>query len=244
MFEQGWVKRRYLWKDKHGKVMETPEQMFRRIANTIAAEEAKYGASDSQIKAFADEVNEQMANGIFLPNSPTLMNAGRKKGLLSACFVLPVEDSIEEIFETQKNTALIQKAGGGTGFCFDKVRPTGDIVTSTGGTTSGPISFMRSYSESTSAIQQGAFRRGANMGMLSIWHPDILNFVYAKRKPCVFANFNLSVKITDEFMEKLQNDPQAAHVVTNPQTKKTYLIPRSVGTKLYTINDLIPEDEK
>lgn len=244
VFEQGWVKRRYLWKDKHGKVMETPEQMFRRIANTIAAEEAKYGASDSQIKAFADEVNEQMSNGTFLPNSPTLMNAGRKKGLLSACFVLPVEDSIEEIFETQKNTALIQKAGGGTGFCFDKLRPTGDIVTSTGGTTSGPISFMRSYSESTSAIQQGAFRRGANMGMLSIWHPDILNFIYAKRKPGVFANFNLSVKITDEFMEKLQNDPHAAHVVTNPRTKKTYLIPRSVGTKLYTINDLIPEDEK
>lgn len=158
---------------------------------------------------------------------------------------------LDELEGTIENTppirpgpdALIQKAGGGTGYCFDKVRPTGDIVTSTGGTTSGPISFMRSYSESTSAIQQGAFRRGANMGMLSIWHPDILNFVYAKRKPGVFTNFNLSVKITDEFMEKLQNDPHAPHVVTNPRTKKKYLIPRSVGTKPYTINDLVPEDE-
>jgi len=244
VFEQAWGKRRYLLKDKDGKVIETPEQMFRRVANTIAAEEAGHGATDSQVKALADKLYELMSNGVFLFNSPTMMNAGRKNGVLSACFVLDVNDSIEEIFDTEKNTAVIQKAGGGTGFCFDKLRPTGDRVASTGGTTSGPISFMRVYSEGTGAIQQGAFRRGANMGMLSVWHPDILNFIYAKRKPGVLTNFNLSVKITDEFMEKLQNDPQAPHVVTNPRTKKKYLIPRSVGTKPYTIDDLAPGDKK
>ncbi len=244
VLEQDWAKRRYLWKDKNGNVIESPEQMFHRVANTIMAEEAKYGATDSQVKARADELYELMSNGVFLPNSPTMMNAGRKNGVLSACFVLDVNDSVEEIFDTEKNTAVIQKAGGGTGYCFDKLRPTGDIVASTGGETSGPITFMKVFSEGTSAIQQGAFRRGANMGMLSIWHPDILNFIYAKRKPGVFANFNLSVKVTDEFMEKLQNDPQSPHIVTNSRTEKKYVIPRSVGTKPYTINDLITVDKK
>jgi len=244
VLEQDWAKRRYLWKDKNGTVTESPEQMFRRVANTIMAEETKYGATGSQVKARADELYELMSNGVFLPNSPTIMNAGRKNGMLSACFVLDVNDSVEEIFDTAKNTAVIQKAGGGTGYCFCKLRPTGDNVTSTGGTTSGPISFMKVYSEDTGAIQQGAFRRGANMGMLSIWHPDILNFIYAKRKPGVFANFNLSVKVTDEFMEKLQNDPQSAHVVINCRTEKKYVIPRSVGTKPYIINDLVPIDKK
>ncbi len=243
VFEQPWAKKRYLWKDKGGKVIESPEQMFQRVANTIAAEDAKYGATDSEIKARANEYYKLMVDGHFLPNSPTMMNASRPKGMLCACFVLPVEDSVEEIFDTEKNTAIIQKAGGGTGYCFDKLRPTGDTVTSTGGTTSGPISFMKVFSEGTSAIQQGAFRRGANMGMLSIWHPDILNFIYAKQKPGVLTNFNLSVKVTDEFMEKLQNDPHAPHVVTNPRTKKDYVIPRSVGTKPYTINDLVPGDK-
>jgi ribonucleoside-diphosphate reductase alpha chain len=235
---------RYLLKDKNGKVTETPEQAFLRVANTIAGEEPRYGATDSQVKALADKLYRLMANGIFLPNSPTIMNAGRKKGVLSACFVLEVNDSVEEIFETAKNTALIQKAGGGTGYCLDKLRPTGDNVTSTGGTTSGPISFMKVYSEGTGAIQQGAFRRGVNMGMMSLWHPDILNFINAKRNPGVFTNFNLSVKVTDEFMEKLQNDPHASHIVTNPRTKKEYVIPRTVGTEPYTINDLVPVDNK
>ena len=244
VFEQLWAKRRYLWKDKNGNVIETPEQMFHRVAKSIAEIESKYGATNSQIKSMAESFYKLMVDGIFLPNSPTIMNAGRKNGLLSACFVLEVNDSVEEIFETEKNTAVIQKAGGGTGFCFDKLRPTGDIVASTGGTTSGPISFMRVYSGGTGAIQQGAFRRGANMGMLSVWHPDILNFIYAKRKPGVLTNFNLSVKVTDEFMERLRNDPQSRHVVTNPRTKKEYVIPRSVGTKPYTINDLVPEDKK
>jgi len=136
--------------------------------------------------------------------------------------------------------AMFDSLTGGTGFCFDRLRPTGDIVASTGGTTSGPVSFMGVFSEGTSAIQQGAFRRGANMGMLSVEHPDILNFIYAKRKLSVFNNFNLSIKVTDEFMEKLQNDPQARHVVTNPRTKEKYVIPRSVGTKPYTLNNLVP----
>ncbi|MHA2314900.1 MAG: adenosylcobalamin-dependent ribonucleoside-diphosphate reductase [Candidatus Hermodarchaeia archaeon] len=244
ILEQDWARRRYLWKDKHGKVTESPDQMLHRVANTIMAEEAKYGATDSQVKARAGELYELMSNGVFLPNSPTMMNAGRKNGVLSACFVLDVNDSIEEIFDTEKNTALIQQAGGGTGYCFDKLRPTGDNVTSTGGTTSGPISFMKVYSESTSVIQQAAFRRGANMGMLGILHPDILNFIYAKRKTGVFVNFNLSVKVTDEFMDKLQNNPQSPHVVTNCRTEKKYIIPQSVGTKPYTINDLVPIDKK
>lgn len=241
---QPWFERRYLWKDKHGKVIETPEQAFLRVANTIAAVEARYGATDSKVKALADKLCGLMANGIFLPNSPTIMNAGRKNGMLSACFVLPVEDSIEGISDSVKRTAIIQKAGGGTGFCFDQLRPAGDSVASTGGTTSGPIIFLGVYSTTTGAIQQGAFRRGANMGMLSLWHPDILNLINAKRNPGVFTNFNLSVKVTDEYMEKLQNDPRAPHVVTNPRTKKEYVIPRTVGTKPYTINDLVPVDKK
>ncbi|MHA2315585.1 MAG: adenosylcobalamin-dependent ribonucleoside-diphosphate reductase [Candidatus Hermodarchaeia archaeon] len=131
-----------------------------------------------------------------------------------------------------------------TGNSFDKPRPTGDIVASSGGTTSGPISFLGVFSKTTSAIQQGAFRRGANMCMMSLEHPDILNFITAKGDPSAFTNFNLSVKITDGFMEKLQNAPRAPHVVTNPRTKKQYVIPRSIGTRPYTINDLVPADEK
>ncbi len=235
---------RYLMKDEQGKVIEAPEQMFRRVANIIAAVEAKYGVADSNVESAAYEFYKLMANGTFLPNSPTLMNAGRRSGLLSAYFVLPIEDSVEGIFETVKNTALIQKAGGGTGSSFDKLRPTGDIVRSSGGTTSGPMSFLRILSETTKGIQQGAFRRGANMDMLNVEHPDILNFIQAKRKLGVFTNFNMSVKLPDSFMEKLQNDPEAPCVVTNPRTKKKYVIPRSVSTRHYTINDLVPIDKK
>jgi len=132
------------------------------------------------------------------------MNAQRR-GMLSACFVLPIEDSIEGIFETVKQTALIQQAGGGTGFSFDRLRPTGDRVASSGGTTSGPISFWRVFSETTNAIQQGAFRRGANMGMMSVGHPDILRFLHAKQNLKAFTNFNISVKITDDWMYEFQH---------------------------------------
>jgi ribonucleoside-diphosphate reductase alpha chain len=178
-----------------------------------------------------------MAQLRFLPNSPALMNAGRR-GMLSACFVLPIEDSIEEIFETIKQTALIQKAGGGTGFSLDKLRPTGDLVASSGGTTSGPISFWRVFSETTDAIQQGAFRRGANMGMMSIGHPDILKFLHAKQNLKAFTNFNISVKITDDWMRTLATSGKSPHIVENPRTKQRYLLPRRIDIAGYTINDL------
>lgn len=209
------LRRRYLRKDKYGKVVETEEQMFRGVANTIAAVESKYGATKEEIRHIADEFFEWMTTGVFLPNSPTLMNAGRPNGMLSACFVLPIEDSIDGIFDTVKNTALIQKSGGGTGFSLDRLRPTGDIVRSSGGKTSGPISFLRVLSETTNAIQQGAFRRGANMGMMSIDHPDILRFIHAKNNPTAFTNFNFSVKVPDAFMKNLRDNPDKAHIVTN-----------------------------
>jgi ribonucleoside-diphosphate reductase alpha chain len=158
--------------------------------------------------------------------------------MLSACFVLPIEDSIEGIFEAVKQTALIQQAGGGTGFSFDRLRPTGDRVASSGGTTSGPISFWRVFSETTNAIQQGAFRRGANMGMMSVEHPDILRFLHAKQNLKAFTNFNISVKITDDWMKKMLKSGKALHLVENPRTTQRYLLPRRVDTANYTISDL------
>jgi ribonucleoside-diphosphate reductase alpha chain len=152
--------------------------------------------------------------------------------------VLPIEDSIEAIFETIKQTALIQKAGGGTGFSFDRLRPTGDRVASSGGTTSGPISFWRVFSETTDAIQQGAFRRGANMGMMSVGHPDILKFLHAKQDLKAFTNFNISVKITDDWMKQLLRSGAALHIVKNPRTQQQYLLPRQIDITSYTINDL------
>ena len=165
------------------------------------------------------------------------MNAQRS-GMLSACFVLPIEDSIEGIFEAIKQTALIQKAGGGTGFSFDRLRPTGDRVASSGGTTSGPISFWRVFSETTNAIQQGAFRRGANMGMMSVEHPDILKFLYAKQNLEAFTNFNISVKVTDNWMKKVLKSGKALHIVRNPRTQEKYLLPRRIDFAGYTIKDL------
>ena len=232
--------KRYLWKTKEGKVKETEEQMYRRVAHTTAAVESQYGATDEQMKAFTDKCNQLMADRKFLPNSPALMNAGRENGMLSACFVQPIEDSIDGIFTTIKNTALIQKAGGGTGFSFDRLRPTGDLVTSSGGTTSGPISFMKVISEGTKAIQQGAFRRGANLGCMAINHPDILNFINAKQDTSAFTNFNISVKLSDAFMKLLDDDPNTLHVVTNPRTGEKYAIPRFVKPGSYTIAALVP----
>ena len=237
------LRRRYLWKDKHGKVVETEEQMYRRVANTIAAVESKYGATKKQVKDYAEIFYKLMISLRFLPNSPTLMNANRPRGLLSACFVIPVEDSIEGIFEAIKQTALIQKAGGGTGFSFDRLRPTGDRVASSGGTTSGPISFWRVFSQASNAIQQGAHRRGANMGMMSIRHPDILKFIHAKRDLAALTNFNISVKVTNSWMKKLDDEPDALHFVTNHRTKKSYVIPHSINVDSYTIDDLVPEGQ-
>jgi len=236
------LKRRYLWKNKQGKVVETEDQMYRRVANTIASVESIYGATKAQAKAWATKFYRVMKDGKFLPNSPTLMNAGRVKGLLSACFVLPILDSLKEILKTVMNTGLIQKAGGGTGFCFDKLRPTGDLVMSSGGKTSGPLSFGGILAETTRAIQQGAFRRGANMGMMSVNHPDILRFIHAKQNLGALNNFNISVKIPTAWMKKLQDDPDALHIVVNPRTKKRYVIPHSANIRFYTIDDLLPEN--
>ncbi|MBL8880978.1 MAG: hypothetical protein JNG88_17830, partial [Phycisphaerales bacterium] len=155
---------RYLKKNEAGECLEAPRDLFRRVARTIADVETLYGASEAERVHWEDRFYRLMTTGAYMPNSPTLMNAGREMGMLSACFVLPVRDSIVEIFNSIKHTAMIQKAGGGTGFAFDELRPTGDFIRSSGGTTSGPITFWRAFSEATNAIQQGAFRRGANMG--------------------------------------------------------------------------------
>jgi len=235
---------RYLTKDEKGKCIETPGQLFSRVALAAAGAEARYGANQAQIKDWHKRFYELLCSLNFLPNSPALMNAGRAGGMLSACFVLPIEDSIEGIFETIKQTALIQKSGGGTGFSFDKLRPTGDRVASSGGTTSGPMSFWRVFSEATNAIQQGAFRRGANMGMMSVEHPDILKFLYAKQNIEAFTNFNISVKISDEWMSKVVKGKNVPHVVTNPRTGKNYLLPRKLNIDNYTIDDLCPLEGK
>jgi ribonucleoside-diphosphate reductase alpha chain len=234
---------RYLIRDAKGRCVETPAQLFNRVASQIAQAEAKYGASNNEIKQWQKKYYDLMASMKFLPNSPALMNAGRR-GMLSACFVLPVEDSIEGIFEAIKQTALIQQAGGGTGFSFDKLRPTGDRVASSGGTTSGPISFWRVFSEATNAIQQGAFRRGANMGMMSVEHPDILKFLYAKQNLEAFTNFNISIKITDSWMKKVLKSGKTLHIVKNPRTGKKYLLPLRIDIANYTLNDLYEHSGK
>jgi len=234
---------RYLIRDAQGRCVETPAQLFDRVASQIAQAEAKYGANGSEIKQWHKKYYDLMASLKFLPNSPALMNAGRR-GMLSACFVLPIEDSIEGIFEAIKQTALIQQAGGGTGFSFDKLRPTGDRVASSGGTTSGPISFWRVFSEATNAIQQGAFRRGANMGMMSIEHPDILKFLYAKQNLEAFTNFNISIKITDRWMRKVLESGKTLHIVINPRTGKKYLLPRRIDIANYTLSNLYELSDK
>jgi ribonucleoside-diphosphate reductase alpha chain len=233
---------RYLRKDESGRCTEAPRDMFRRVARAIASPETTYGADESERAHWEDVFFDLMWSGRFMPNSPTLMNAGREMGMLSACFVLPVPDSIDGIFDSIKHTALIQKAGGGTGFAFDELRPTGDYIQSSGGTTSGPISFWRAFSEATNAIQQGAFRRGANMGMMYITHPDIVKFLHAKEDLSQFTNYNISVKTTDAWMDAFRADPDAPHEVINPRTGNSYLIPRDVVVWEYDIKSLVPLD--
>jgi ribonucleoside-diphosphate reductase alpha chain len=228
---------RYLIKDDNGCPIETPAELFSRTAWLVAQQEGNYSASAGQIKQWHKKYYELMASLRFLPNSPTLMNAQRR-GTLSACFVLPINDSIEGIFEAVKETALIQQAGGGTGFSFDRLRPTGDRIASSGGTTSGPISFWRVFSQTTEAIQQGAFRRGANMGMMSVEHPDILRFLHAKQNLKAFTNFNISVKVPDLWIKQLFKSPKALHVVANPHTGVRYLLPKRIDVAEYTIDDL------
>src|SRR6185436_11658180 len=199
-----------------GAVVETPRQAFWRVAAHIARAELLFpGGTAERALAIAEEFYDLMAKRLFMPNSPTLMNAGREMGMLSACFVLPVEDSIDGIFDSIKATALIQKAGGGTGFSFSRLRPKGDLVRSSGGTTEGPLSFIQVFSKATDAIQQGAFRRGANMGILRIDHPDIVTFIKFKDDLSKLQNYNVSVTVTDRFIRELRESPEKVHEVQN-----------------------------
>ena len=211
------LRERYLLR-KDGEVIETPEEMCWRVAVSIAAGEGRYGRSQAAVREVAEAFYDMMVDGYFIPNSPTLMNAGKGNGLqYSACYVLPVGDSMEEIFDSVKAAAIIHKSGGGTGFAFSRLRPKDDIVSSTGGRASGPVSFLRVFNGATEAVKQGGTRRGANMGILKVDHPDILEFIDCKLDGGI-TNFNISVAATDTFMEALSRGEE--YDLVNPHTRK------------------------
>ncbi len=222
------LKERYLAKDDVGKVIETPNQLFRRVANNIAQADKIYSENAGKT---AQEFFDILSNLYFMANSPTLMNAGRDLQQLSACFVLPVEDSMEGIFETYKNAALIHKTGGGTGFAFSRLRPRGDYVKTTGGVASGPVSFMRVFNWVTEVVKQGGTRRGANMGILRVDHPDILEFITAKEDERELTNFNISVAATDKFMDAVKNNTD--YELVNPRNGQ--VVKKLNGRKVFDL---------